>query len=64
MSAGFYRKYHMAPECSKALRLAHGGRPMFQVSNLVFIKLLTLFDSFHLIMTHFKPCIQQVFHIF
>ena len=30
-SIGFQKTYHMAPECPKASRLAHGGRPMFQV---------------------------------
>ena len=30
-SVGVHKKYHVAPECPKASRLAHGGRPMFQV---------------------------------
>ena len=30
-SVGFQNKYPMAPDCPKALRMQHGGRPMFQV---------------------------------
>ena len=30
-SIGSQKQYHMAPECPEVSRLAHGGRPMFQV---------------------------------
>ena len=50
-SIGFQKKYHMAPECPKASRLAHGGETHVSSFNHVFNMFMTLFDLFDLGLT-------------
>ena len=50
-SIGFQNKYHLAPECPKASRLAHGGETHVSFVNHVFNMFMTFFDLCHLGLT-------------